>query len=166
MGKKAGWLFLVLAIGVVSFLARNHNEKSDHDVDAVIDISDDDAKMNKAIEEARNSLPEFIERFKAPQPGDENFSLKVRFEDENGTEHFWCSMMGVKDEKFDVIIANEPQTVKNVTNGMRTMVTKDMISDWAYMQNKVMQGNRTLRVLFEHMPEDEVNDLKKMLGWE
>jgi uncharacterized protein YegJ (DUF2314 family) len=125
----------------------------------------DEKKMEQAIAEARSSFPEFLNRFRAPQPGDDDFHVKVRIEDKNGVEHFWVSDLKLDSEPYSGKIADEPGIVKKVKFGQDYSFSRDEISDWMYMAKGKMQGNYTLRVELESMPPKEAAALKQKIGW-
>ena len=125
----------------------------------------DEAKMEKAIAEARSTVDQFFARFREPQPGDEAFAMKVRIEDDNGAEHFWLGQLDLDKEPYSGVIDNEPGVVKCVELGERYRFTKEDISDWMYMANGKMQGNYTLRVALESMPPEEAAKIRKAFGW-
>lgn len=125
----------------------------------------DEEEMSKAIETARSTFDDFLNRFHNPQPGDEDFNIKVKIEDKNGVEHFWLGDLELDSEPYTGIIGNEPGIVRNVKFGQKYSFKKSDISDWMYMSNGVMQGNYTLRVILKSMPEDEAAEIKKGIGW-
>lgn len=153
---------LVLAVlALCCLLACSTDEK-----DKSTAVREDDAAMNKAMAEARATLDEFTARLRDPKPGDDAFSVKVKVTDENGTEHFWASDVQVVGSGFQAVIDNDPNIVKSVKLGQTVKVTRDEVSDWMYMTNGKMIGNRTLRVLLSRMPNEEADALKKEVGWE
>ena len=125
----------------------------------------DEAEMEKAIQQARATFDEFLERFHDPQPGDEGFAVKVRIEDANGVEHFWLLDLQLKTEPYSGTIDNDPGIVKSVKAGQKYTFSRADVSDWMYMSNKTMQGNRTLRVTLKSMPKEKAEALKRAIGW-
>ena len=77
----------------------------------------DEKKMEQAIAEAQSTFPEFLTRLHAPQPGDEDFHVKVRIEDKHGVEHFWVSDLKLDSEPYSGKIADEPGIVEKVKFG-------------------------------------------------
>ena len=125
----------------------------------------DQKEMEIAIQQARDSFDDFKERWQNPQPGDSEFSIKVKIQDKHGTEHFWITHVEAKGDGFVGTIGDEPGIVKNVKYGQKYEFTFADVSDWLYMSNNVMQGNYTLRVILKSMPKREAEKLKKQLGW-
>ncbi len=125
----------------------------------------DEQKMEQAIQESQSTFDEFLARFRNPKPGDAGFHVKVRIEDGDDAEQFWLGTLKLDKQPYSGTIDNEPGIVSNVKLGQRYNFTKDDISDWMYMSNGKMQGNRTLRVLMESMPKEEADALKQQFGW-
>jgi len=132
--------------------------------DRVIGVAADDPEMTAAISKARETLPQFWQVFDKPEHGETGFSLKVRITDKRGTEHFWAVDIERRDGKTMGTINNDPDTVTSVKLGDRIEIPEADITDWLYMRDGKMVGNRTLRPLFKQMPAAEVERLKKMLA--
>lgn len=123
-----------------------------------------DAAMNQAIASARKQLPHFWSRMASPAKGESDFNLKVRVEDKNGVEHFWCADVERKNGSLSAVINNEPVTVKSVKIGQRINFAEVQISDWMYMRDGKMIGNYTLRPLMKTMSSEDRRQLESMLG--
>jgi uncharacterized protein YegJ (DUF2314 family) len=132
--------------------------------DPVIGVEDDDPAMTAAISEARATLPQFWQVFEKRERGETDFSLKVRITDKKGTEHFWATGIERRDGKTMGTIDNDPNIVKSVKLGDRIQIPEQEITDWFYMRDGKMVGNRTIRPLFKQMPAEEVKRLKKMMA--
>lgn len=125
----------------------------------------DQAEMKVAIEQARATLPAFLERARHPQPGDEAFNIKVKLTDSGGTEHLWINELQLDHEPYTGKITMDAEILRNVRSGMLCKFTLDEVSDWMYMENGKMQGNFTLRVLMKSMPKEEADAMKAKIGW-
>lgn len=132
--------------------------------DRVTPVDSDDRAMNSAIKEARRQLPHFWATFGAPKHGETDFCLKVKIEDRNGVEHFWCTDIERSDGRIWGVIANDPTVVERVSAGQRVSIEEKQISDWLYFRDGKMIGNYTLRVLMKTAPESERRQLEEMLG--
>lgn len=137
---------------------------ADASEDPVIDVSADDPEMNAAIAQARESLPHFWQVFKNPAQGESDFALKVRIEDGNNVEFFWVTNVRRDAGKVYGVIANDAGRVRTVKLGDEIEVADDSIADWLYWRDGKMVGNFTLRALFKHMPDEEVERLKAMMA--
>lgn len=134
------------------------------DADRVSAVDAADKKMNAAIDAARKSLPHFWSKLEKPGHDESDFNLKVRIEDKNGAEHFWCADVRREPGKMSGVINNDPMTVKSVSNGQRVFFTEDQISDWLYLRNGKMIGNYTVRPLMRDMSKEERREIESMLG--
>jgi uncharacterized protein YegJ (DUF2314 family) len=150
-------------LAVCLFVACSPGDLSE---DEVIAVGAEDAAMNAAIEEARATVGEFIEALQAQSPEDMHFAVKAPIEDGDQVEHFWLTDVTYLDGVFTGRIDNTPQWVTNVAEGDLHEIRETDISDWMYFHDGVAVGNRTLVVLFDQMPEEEVARVKQMLGWE
>jgi uncharacterized protein YegJ (DUF2314 family) len=130
----------------------------------LITVKADDAEMQAAIEKGRKTLPHFWKVFET-RPGDEqNFSLKVKINDDSKVEYFWVVDLEREDGKISGTINNEPGIVENVAMGDRIAVPEDDICDWLYIRDRKMVGNYTVRPLLKHMPAEQAKQVRKMLA--
>jgi uncharacterized protein YegJ (DUF2314 family) len=115
--------------------------------DGVIHVADDDPGMNAAIAKARATVDAFITALQSPRPNQTEFSVKMAFTDRGKTEHMWLSPVTYDGTKFQGIVNNDPEMVKNVKIGQEVTVAPGEISDWMYVENEKLVGGETLRVL-------------------
>jgi uncharacterized protein YegJ (DUF2314 family) len=132
--------------------------------DRVINVDDDDAKMNAAIAKARETLPHFWQVFEKPERGETDFALKVKITDGNRVEHFWAIDIAKPGGKIKGTINNDPNTVQTVKLGSRIEISEADISDWMYMRQGKMVGNQTLKPLLKQMPAAEANKYKSIMA--
>jgi uncharacterized protein YegJ (DUF2314 family) len=125
---------------------------SDNSYDPVTEVEFDDKDMNVAIDDARSSVAEFVERLKNPRPTDESFSVKKMISDGEEVEHLWLTDVSYSHGKFTGIINEDPQSVRNVKFGQKVTVEETEILDWMYLDDGELVGNFTLRVLLKRMP--------------
>ena len=133
--------------------------------DSVVHVDTDDEAMNAAIAEARATVQEFVQALTEQAPGDTYFAIKVPIHDGVETEHFWLTEVAYSDGTFTGIIDNTPELVSNVKEGQPYEIAETEISDWVFFRDGVAIGNRTVRVLFLQMPDEDVAALKEMFGW-
>lgn len=132
--------------------------------DKTISVDDDDVEMNAAIATARATLPEFWVMFERKSPTDSAFALKVKIQDERGTEHFWLTSIERRNGRIFGTIDNNPNIVRSVKLGDRIPIPEADISDWLYQRGDKMVGNFTLRALFKQMPAEEVKRFKAIMA--
>lgn len=118
-----------------------------HPVDKVAMVSDDDPRMNAAMDKARSTVNAFIAALKSPKPGQTAFSVKMAFTDGASTEYMWLAPVSFDGTNFQGTINNEPEKVKTVKLGQKATVAPAKISDWMYVENRKLVGGQTLRVL-------------------
>jgi uncharacterized protein YegJ (DUF2314 family) len=121
----------------------------------VYDVAADDSAMNAAIAQARASLGEFTAALKAPGDERSDFSLKVRLEDGEKVEHVWLSDPFVTDSEVGGVIGNDVVDVKGYSIGDRVTFDLDHVSDWMYVEDGVLRGGFTIRVLRDEMSAAE-----------
>ncbi len=132
--------------------------------DRTIGVEENDPEMTAAIAKARETLPQFWQVFEKPEHGESGFALKVKITDPRGTEHFWATDIERRDGKVLGTINNDPNIVKSVKLGQRIEIPEADISDWLYLRDGKMVGNRTVRPLFKRMPPAEVEEVKRMMA--
>ena len=132
--------------------------------DKVVNVEDDDPEMVAAIAKARSTLPQFWQVFDKPERGESKFSLKVKITDKNGTEHFWATDIERREGKTMGTINNDPNIVGSVKLGDRIEIPEADISDWLYLRDGKMVGNRTLIPLLKKMPVKEAEAYRKMMA--
>jgi uncharacterized protein YegJ (DUF2314 family) len=120
--------------------------------------------MTAAIAKARETLPQFWQVFEKRERSETDFALKVQVTDPRGTEHFWATDIERRDGKTMGTINNDPNIVASVKLGDRIEIAEADISDWLYLRDGKMVGNRTLVPLFKTMPAKEVENYKRMMA--
>jgi len=154
-------LKIMIAVGFIMTCASAQKKASDE----VIMVKEENKAMNQAMQQAKDTLPQFLKAFKSPTKDQTGFSIKVRVEDSNGVEHFWTANLALLKEGFSAQIANEPQIVKSVQYAQKVIFQTSNVSDWMYYDKGVVQGGYTIKVLLKTMPKAEAASFKKELGW-
>lgn len=104
--------------------------------DPIIGYDKDDADMNAAIDEARATLPLFLdEAFNEDGESWDEALVKVAFPTVDGggmdVEHIWVAPFAEREGGgFTGLLANEPMAMGDLTVGDQVDFTADMISDW------------------------------------
>jgi uncharacterized protein YegJ (DUF2314 family) len=119
--------------------------------------------MNAEIAKARATLPDFYKHWQHPGPGESDFCLKVRLNDGDYVEHFWLVALKGTPGHLTGIVNNDPDVVHTVKMGDRISIPDSQISDWLYLLNGKMVGNRTIRPLFKEMSPGDVKKMKDLL---
>ena len=124
----------------------------------------DKAEMAQAVAEAQATFDEFLARARNPQPGDEAFNVKVKLSNGKNTEHLWVGDLKLDKEPYEGKLTMDAEILNDVKAGYLCRFVRAEVTDWMYMSNGKMQGNRTLRVLMKSMPPEKAADLKQKLG--
>jgi len=158
MKKPALLVAAVLALVIVGTKLRPTSDR-----DGVFSVPNDDPVMEAAIADAKRTLPDLLA---AMAEGVDSYSVKVPVTDAHGTEHFWLSSVEYEDGVFFGTIDNDPDMVQSVKLGQRYSVKATEISDWLYVRDGKVAGNRTLKALFSRMRPDRVAGAKRLMGWD
>jgi uncharacterized protein YegJ (DUF2314 family) len=101
--------------------------------------------MEKAMDEAVESLDNFNAVLKAPKKNQEQFAVKFMVEVKDEAELLWLS-----DPKFDKgvytgKVANQPAIAKHLKPGEMIKVKEDDVVDWMYVEDGKLKGGFTIR---------------------
>lgn len=114
---------------------------------AVVHVSDDDNAVNRAMDEARATVDQFIAALNSPQPSQQAFSVKLLVSDGQHGEHMWVAPVRFDQGKFYGQINNVPERVRGVKLGDEVSVSANEISDWMFVDRGRLIGGYTIRVL-------------------
>ena len=124
------------------------------DGSSVISVRNNDDEMESAIRNAQALLPQMLEGYR--QGLYQDFTLKVMVTDqEENAEHFWLTDMQLHGDEVIGTIDAAPRTVLNITEGERYTFPLSSVTDWMYVQDGLIHGNYTMRVLLPHMAPEE-----------
>lgn len=127
-------------------------------------ISNENLEINKAISTAKMTLDQFDTAIKSKNPHFSFFALKSTIQTLNGKEPIWINKIELVDQKYFGIIDNLPTAAKDIKIGDRIEIDKNSISDWMYLENSILRGGYTIRVLRNEMTENEKRDFDKNNG--
>lgn len=122
----------------------------------VYNVEDDNAKMNQAMVDAKNSIEAFKIALTSKNTSYEFFTIKQKFAANDGAEHIWVRDIQLVDSDFMGIIANEPVYTDKVQLGDTIKVNRASISDWMYYDEGKIVGGFTIRAIRDALsPEDQ-----------
>ncbi|GAA5477319.1 YegJ family protein [Haloferula helveola] len=129
--------------------------------DEIIQVESDDEEMNEAIDTARETLDQFLEKRSGSK--DEFFGLlKVYFEDEGDSEengeHMWVSLISEENGNFTGTLLSSPGWLKSVKQGDEVGFGRSDITDWLYTEDGRAVGAYTVQLLRSRMTEEERAD--------
>lgn len=131
----------------------------------IIDVGNDDERMNFGIEKAKHTLNYFKNSLKSPSQGQVYFSVKVRFEDNGMIEHIW-----LVEPEFDSDgnlfgkVGNVPRDIKTISINQKIGVAELNISDWMIFEKGILIGGYTIRAIRNGLPKDQVAGFDRSLG--
>ncbi len=120
-----------------------------------VSIEEADPKMREAVLKARGSIHEFIAMVQNPKPTISYFALKARFEENEMAEHIWLNFITYDGKEFEGNVANDPFALRTISFGKTVRVPAERVSDWMIIDNGVLVGGYTLRVLRDRMSEPD-----------
>ena len=121
----------------------------------IVSVQDDDDRMIAATALARSSVSTFIEALKNPMPGYSGFAVKIALRGDPEDEHVWVNRIRFDGELFHGILGNQPATATSSKLGDRASARPSEISDWMYLQGRVLVGGYTIRAIRDGLSADE-----------
>ena len=141
-------LFLLAGVAIFALL-RGQSGGGDSER-LPVPFAPDDAEMNQAMQDARDTFPEFLDALRNPAPAFNDFLVKVAFENEGGGEHIWLGSVSESDGILLGVVESEPINVPSITYGQPVIIDPDKISDWAYFDGDKRIGGFTIAVMEKH----------------
>lgn len=123
----------------------------------VVDFRSSDREMNRAIAEARKTLPDFVALYRSGKG--ERHAVKVAIPYDRGREHVWMNLTAVEGDVFVGQIANVPVHLEKLSRGDSYRAGSAMVSDWNYMSDGQMHGSYTTRVAIKKLTPTQVREL-------
>lgn len=135
-----------------------------------------DQAIADASNKAQAAVDDFLAKLLNPPAGTAGFSVKVGIVDQgtgfaltkdtsvNAVEFFWVLNIASSGDGFVGILANAPETVKNVTDGQTLHFKKSDIFDWMYFDNGKMVGNFTACPVLKAGPIEDLKSFEEQTG--
>ncbi|MEZ4951695.1 MAG: DUF2314 domain-containing protein [Saprospiraceae bacterium] len=131
----------------------------------VVDIQNQDEKMNWAMEKSRLTLHYFKKCLKNPNPDQQYFSIKVRIEDKGKVEHIWLNEPTFdNDNNLFGIVGNKPIDVDSIKQNQKIGVEEEQVSDWMIVENGRLIGGYTIRAIRDGLSGKDLNNFDRGLG--
>jgi uncharacterized protein YegJ (DUF2314 family) len=115
-----------------------------------------DRVLGEIAREARETLPDFLQRLRNPRPGDGNFRVKYPFPAGEGSgfasEQLWLRDIGFEDGSCYATLSSSPYYIPELKKRDRVSIDIEKISDWMYTRNGTVEGGRSIRYLLEQIP--------------
>lgn len=166
--KTSTLINCTLVVAVISAAGcRNAEQGTSDSVEAreVVFAAEDDIEMGMAMQKAAASLDDFRKAVRAPPKGASRFEVKARFRSGSVVEHMWLTSVRETAEGFTGELINEPYRLVGYRSGQQLTVAASAVSDWAYVEDGVLVGGFTLRVMFARTPPEQRELLQRRLGY-
>lgn len=100
----------------------------------VVQVSDDDPAMKKAVEEAQSRLPEFVRRFESKDG--QHFSIKAPVTSAGNTEFIWIDVTAIEHDRVLGTLGNDPANLPGYKYGQRVRIPMDDVMDWMIVTDR------------------------------
>jgi len=131
----------------------------------LVHISDDDERMNWAIEKANATLHYFQNSLLEPYPQQQYFSVKVLIDDGKNQEHLWLTSPSFDDEgNLYGVVGNKPIYVNSVAINQKIGIDPRFISDWMIIEDGRLIGGYTIRAIRDGKQPHEWADFDRQIG--
>lgn len=166
-GASAAAFLVALAIcvapaGLLHAQGRSAHAKTDEAAAPKID-----PVMERAFNQARASLDQFLDLARIPPPHLRGFALKVGITEEPDiVEYFWINDFTQSGDAFSGKINNRPLLVKRVRLGRVHEFKRSDIVDWTYIdtESRRVHGNFTACAQLARKPADLAAELRQKFG--
>ncbi|MCD4793334.1 MAG: DUF2314 domain-containing protein [Bacteroidales bacterium] len=144
---------------------QTENVRKRKDNPDVYNIPSESERMNWGIKKAKLTLHYFESCLKNPKTNQQYFSVKVKIEENDKTEHLWLT-----DPDFDKegnlfgIVGNEPIDIKKVKIDQKIGIDRNLISDWMIIEDGRLIGGYTIRAIREGLKGESLQNFDKSLG--
>jgi len=115
----------------------------------IIEIAENDPRMQAAIDEALQRWPEFVSAFRDRSDEDtDRFIVKAEFREGSKAEFMWVAVTAIDRDMVHGILTNDPLDLLDVHRGAAVSVELDRLNDWIYpTPDGSIEGGFTLDVL-------------------
>jgi len=128
-------------------------------------IAVDDPLTAAAIVEARRTVGEFLRAYRARGSAERDFRIKMLVAERGLVEQFWVSVESATDDSFTGTIGNHPGDVTGVKYAERVTVPAGEISDWMYVENGVLRGGYSVRLMRDRLQPEERPAFEREMGF-
>ncbi len=145
----------------------------------VVQVPGNDPEMSAAFGKARAGLDGFLVKLAAPPAGTKGYSVKVGIKDgpapegfsighpgDQNVEYFWMTEVEPAGDGYKGVIDNEPDSIRNVSDGQTISFKKEDISDWMYFEGDKIKGNFTACPALRHASREEQETMRERFGFD
>ncbi len=109
-------------------------------------VKRDDPAMMAAVQQARDSVSQFVAMLNDPAQSGSEFHVRKGFVDGDRSETMWLSDVRLDGEEFVGLIGNDPQILTHLQYGAEARVAMTEIRDWMVLEGDEMHGGFTAKV--------------------
>ena len=142
-------LFVLVLVCLVPF---GCSESTVSISDPVVQVQGSSVEMNEAIKTARETFPQFVDKWKS-MPSD---AVSVKFKvptDDDGVEHIWFEPIEITDTQITGTCGNDPAKVSGLKLGDVRTFDREKMTDWMILVGDKCYGGYTVRVLAKMQPD-------------
>ena len=145
--------------------------ESDTDVVAVesdppvIEVESDDTELQRAVDDSRRTVEQFIAALENPTPSQSYLGIKAKFMEGDVVEYMWLSDVTFDGDTFTGTVANNPQHLSGVRMMDRHEVSPLEIEDWMIVDDGRLVGGFSMRVMAERMSDEEREEMERHMGF-
>ena len=115
----------------------------------------EDAEFLAAVQEARQSLPRFIELLSVPAPDRTFAAVKVRFTSPDGTsQDIWVDRVTYDGAKLTGDMGDDIPALKLAFGDPLTVPEADIV-DWMIVDGGLLTGGYTIRLAYQRMTPEQ-----------
>ena len=119
----------------------------------VMEVENEDPRMEAAVAEARARWPEFVQAFN--QGDGQLFSIKAPVTVDDCTEFIWVKVAGLEPEYIHGTLGNEPVDLQGLKMDDPIEIPLKDLNDWAFIRNGEPVGLFTTKAIAQINKESE-----------
>ncbi len=118
-------------------------------------ISSEDAEINAAMEQARDTFEEFVTLSHDPDTEGTAFLVKIRIPEGSKSEDLWVNGVQVEEKGYSGIINESPMDLTEVVALEEVHFSLNQVIDWQYFSEGKIVGAYVIRVERSRMLDEE-----------
>lgn len=152
---KYNFLLITFLAAFIACNGQTTTTKEPETAPVLYNTDDDDPEMNAAIKTAQSTLPQLQAALKNKKYDTGTPALKVAYPTESGAEHIWVSDIRLKNGQYSGTINNPPAEIPALKMGDKIKIENQKITDWMFVENGVLRGGYTIRLIRNRMTKEE-----------
>jgi len=131
----------------------------------VFEVESDDPEFQRATDDARETIQQFIAALENRTPSQTYFGIKAKFVEGDVVEYMWLSDVTFDGDTFTGTVANNPRHLTGVKLMDRHEVPRLEIEDWMIVDDGRLVGGSSLRVLAQRMTAEQRTEMERHMGF-